>query len=132
MLEIELAGSLDTVEEIVKQVGDRTGLEAIGFIPVERRAVRSLDRLDEAAVVRDYLETLVVLPFDDCSSDRKCIEQAEIVRSRQMRSRIQSVRPTEPLNSRRPGRCSLHFRIYGDEGLILGIFLRLLRLINSV
>ena len=39
-LEIELAGLILAVEEVVQKVGDRTRPEAFGLIPVERGAIR--------------------------------------------------------------------------------------------
>jgi hypothetical protein len=63
--------------------------------------------------------------LDDRRRDRQRFEQAEIVHSRKVRSRVQSVRPTEPLNCRRPSCCSLHLRFLCAKGLIPRIFFAL-------
>ena len=59
---------------------------------------------------------LAVLQAEDCRGDRQRIEQAAIVRCSEMRSHIRSVRPTDSLNPRRPGSCSLHFRSMAERG----------------
>src|SRR5436309_492258 len=116
VLEVEVAVDVVAVEEALKNLGDRARLEAIGLIPVERAAVRLFDRIEEAAVVRGDLQRSVARPFDNRRGNRKCVEQAGIVRNRKMRFRAHVVGTPGP-SGRRPACCSLHGSLYEAAGV---------------
>ena len=130
VLEIELTGDLGAVKELLQQIGDRSRLQAFGVVPVERLARGLLDRRKEAAVVSHDLKQAAVMALDDRCGNRKRVEQAGIVRSRNVRFRARIVRPPAPLGARQPVSCSLHASGYAAEGLIRSIFLPLHRIVN--
>src|SRR4029078_7292970 len=117
VLEIELPADIGPVEELPQDLRDRSGLQAFGFVPVERGAGRALDRLIEAAVVRADLKAAVSIPPDDRCRDGQRVEQAGIVRNREMRSRARIWRSP----SGRAANCSLHEPSYAAEELIRSI-----------
>src|SRR4029079_3884243 len=132
LLEVEFARRVIAVKEALHQLSDRTALQAVGIVPVGSGAGGPLDRIDEPLVVSVHAKRAVRGPFDNRSRNRQGREQAEVVHRPKVWDRIQSVRPSEPLNSGRPGCCSLHPRIYGEKGLIPRIFFLLAAMLTEV
>src|SRR5947209_16639049 len=132
MLDIELSVGIHSIEKALQQFGDGAGLEAIRGVPVEGSAGGPLNGFDEPLVMRRDAQASRAIPLNDCSSNRQCVEQGEIVHRRVVWSRIQSVRPTEPLSSHRPGPCSLHSSLTGRKVLIPSIFFSLADMLTAV
>src|SRR5205085_9992862 len=86
----------------------------------------------EKAAVGRLDPQFAVVQAQDGRGDGKRVEQTDIVHSREVRSRIRSVRAAEPLGSRPAGRCSLHEGFYGGKELIPGIFSLCRRLLTAV
>jgi len=132
LLEVEFAEGICPIEEALYRLADRAGLEAIGLVPIGRRARRLLDGVDEALVVGGDVKRAGWHSFDDRGGDRQGAKQAEVVHRLKVGSCIQSVRPPESLDSGRTGRCSLHSIAYEAEGLIPRIFFRLDDMLTEV
>jgi len=67
---IQLPERVRASEEAVKQIRDRTALEALRVTPVKSGAVGAFNQVDEAAVVRGDFERALLAAFDDRSSNR--------------------------------------------------------------
>src|SRR5205814_6174575 len=131
LLDVEFAIGIEAVEESLHEFGNWTVLQAIGVVPVGRRASRSIDCLNEPLVMSRHAQGAFG-PYNDRGRDGQGVEQAKLIQHRKVRSRVQSVRPSEPLSSGWAGRCSLHSRFYGQKGLILSIFFPLANILTPV
>ena len=116
--EIQFACRLLPFEECMQKVRNRSGFQTIGLIPIERRAGGTLNRVDEALVVRFNLQRSIRQPLDDRSGNREGTEQANTIHERDVRFRVRSVRPPLPWSSGKAGNC-LHQCGFAREGLIL-------------